>query len=138
MLILCNIFFAICYCTKMKKDAGFAKSFIKHKKCFRLIAFLSNFLNYKIIRFHYAYCFGVKAFQHQFSNVSDNFLKPLFAITLMSIVLVNLPIIILDLSMVIFSLSWGEQLFITCIETLILELLIIIISIPEMISFRNP
>ena len=91
----------------MRKDNGFAKSFLKHKKCFRLIAFASNILNYKIIRFHYAYCFGVKAFQHQFSNVSDNFLKPLFAVTLMSMVIVNLPIIILDLSMVIFTLSYG-------------------------------
>ena len=39
---------------------------------------------------------------------------------------VSLPIVILDLAAVVFWLPWGYQLTITCIETLIIEALLLV------------
>ena len=56
---------------------------------------------------------------------------------MLSMLTVSLPIIILDLAAVAFWLPWGYQLTITCIETLIIEALLLVWIALEFKAFRD-
>ena len=78
---------------------------------------------------------GLDNFSANFSNLTK-FLNYFACISLFNIFFCILPIIIVDIFGLI-TLSWGSQLYITMIETLILCLLLLLFTLIEMKTARS-
>ena len=137
-LITCNVLIGIIYCRKILRDPGFNRAKKKNFHCYRFIHVLSVGWNFRIVRLHYSRFFGADVFKQSFKNFQNNFAKPLSFVTIAAMITVSLPIIILDMAAVAFWLPWGYQLTITCIESLIIEALMLVWIALEFKAFRDP
>ena len=80
-------------------------------------------------RLLYSLLFGRNQFDAPF-NEPSLFLRPYNLTSLFAIVTVTLPIIVSSIIGLIY-VRWGYQLYITCIEMLVLETALIILQIVE-------
>ncbi len=135
MLFVCNIVFAILFCCITKKDAASQnwREFYKKTKCF--IQFFGIVFSFKFKRLFYSRFFGLDNFSANFSNLR-RFLNFFAIITIFNILFCLLPIIIVDIYGLI-TLSWGTQLYITLIETLVLSLIMFFFSLLELCCSRR-
>ena len=87
------------------------------------------------MRLFYSKFFGLEIFNASFNHITT-LLNLMFCVSLGNILFCLLPLIIVDIYGLI-VLSWGTQLYIVLIETLVLSLIIIIITLLEMCFIRK-
>ena len=80
-------------------------------------------------RFLYCRLFGRMEFNAPFTE-PNVFLRPFNLTSLFAIVTVSLPLIVASIIGLIY-VRWGYQLYITCIEMLLIEVLLIVLQIVE-------
>lgn len=112
-----------------KRDSGFKhwSSQFKISKIF--IQIIATIFSFKFAKMYYSRFFGFSHFNAQFDNI-DKFHTPQDCMTFFNIIFTLFPIIFVDIIGFI-TLSWGNQLYITIIESLLLGLFIMILSIIE-------
>jgi hypothetical protein len=131
MLMTANIYFYILYKREVLKDDVFLKWQRSFPRASKYIPMICLFVNFKAIRLFYSGFYGLESCLASFEDPTSNLFKPLRMVTYFNYIFVYVPIFIADL--VIFAqVHWGYQLLVLGIETFILSILIIVLSVIEM------
>lgn len=86
-------------------------------------------INFKMYRLLYCRLFGRDEFNAPFTDESM-FYRPFNLTSLFAIITVTLPLIVASIIGLIY-VRWGYQLYITCIEMLVIEFLLVVLQITE-------
>ena len=116
------------YQEKDIEDKGFNKWADAYDRTAVAIQWISLFITFKVYRMTYSYFMGRKQFLVLYQK--KKFKKHTIAVTLLSQFLVELPLIICGVVGVA-SLPIGEQLILTCIDTLAISLFLIVLEFVE-------
>jgi hypothetical protein len=116
------------YQEKDIEDRGFNKWVDAYDRTAVAIQWISLFVTFKVYRMTYSYFMGRKQFLVLYQK--KKFKKHTICVTLISQFLVELPLIICGVVGVA-SLPIGEQLILTCIDTLAISLFLIVIEFVE-------
>ena len=130
VLILQNIIFAVYFIKVIQKDIAFQEYKKRQKKTSNVILIISALFSFKMTRFYYTRFFGLDYFTARFEN-KQLYQLPLHVISLINFVVTHLPILIIDVIGLIWFSSGITQFLITCIETIILIVLLLILTILE-------
>ena len=116
------------YQEKDIEDRGFTKWVDAYDRTAVAIQWISLFITFKVYRMTYSYFMGRKQFLVLYQK--KKFKKHTIAVTLLSQFLVELPLIICGVVGVA-SLPIGEQLILTCMDTLAISLFLIVLEFVE-------
>mmetsp|Transcript_43828 Transcript_43828/g.42324 ORF Transcript_43828/g.42324 Transcript_43828/m.42324 type:complete len:385 (+) Transcript_43828:1678-2832(+) len=134
MLVVSNLAFFIYYRRDiLKKDAAFFKWCRMYPRTSTILPKVALVLNFKLIKMLYSGFFGQESCLAQFDEPKAHFLQPLRMITYFSFVFVYVPIIVAD-AFIYIQVEWGYQLLVLAIESLILAIFIMVLTV---IEFRN-
>jgi ABC-type sugar transport system permease subunit len=111
-------------------DSAFKHWQPKYKRTAYTVQALGG-MNFKMYRLLYSMFFGRNQFNAPFNDPSL-FLRPFNLTSLFAIVTVMLPVIVSSIIGLIY-VRWGYQLYITCIEMLVLEVALVVLQIIEYI-----
>ena len=117
-----NILFLLAYKTRIMQDKGFVSWSTIHVYAKSWIVGLSTFITLQANRLYFSRFIGFSLFSVQFSDFANIF-GPINLFSVIHIIFCLLPIIVIDI-LGLSQISWGSQLSITLVETLILSLLI--------------
>jgi hypothetical protein len=127
--LISNITYLIIYKKSICKDQEFKYWKIRYKHTVRVIVLFSTIINFKVSRLFYSRFFGLDNFWAAFER-KKTLIRPLNCFTYINIVFTMIPV--LGISALAFTqMSWGTQLYITVIEAVIIELLMIILTLLE-------
>lgn len=124
-----NIFFVLIYSKQVSTDAAFKYYKSYYNRTAIAIAVISTILNFSFFRTFYSKLFGKKQFDCTFQDVNI-FFRPFQLASLSSLITVKLPLLVACILGCIY-VDWGYQLLMTCMEMLIIEILIIALMIAE-------
>ena len=128
--LIINVIFLISYKRLIARDEGFKEWASRHRCAKRVILGLSTVFTIQTYRLLYSRFMGFGLFFAKFDNF-DNILKPLNCFSWVQILLVQGVIAGLDVVQLI-RLSWGNNLYIFVIESLVLSLILLILIIYSM------
>lgn len=129
IMIIGNLLWLFVYMIVIRRDEGFQEYRKQYCLVPHCLLVLGSVFSYKVARFMYCRFFGQDHFYVNFKN-HNRFHCILNCLTIMNIVLTLLPIIFVDIYGLV-RYHWGGQFYIIMIETLILTITILILSIIE-------
>ena len=134
-LIFLNFVFIIIFWCISWRDQSFkywSSSYCKMKWFIEIIGIVFTF---KFMKMYYSSFFGLEHFYASWNNVKKivNFMN---CMCIFHILLSIVPWIFADV-IGYFTLSWGDQLYITIVETSVLEFIMVIFILIEFCSLRN-
>ncbi len=133
--VLINLAFLVYYFKRISIDSGFVTWAEAHRCVRNWIVSLSSTFSMQTSRLYYSRLLGFSLFFVQFGDFM-NILIPLNVFSLLQLLFVQFPILVLDI-IALNKISWGSQLYITLIESLVLSALLIILLCYEMKSSKQ-
>lgn len=131
MLMTSNIAFYVIYKKDiLSKDSAFTKWLRMYPKTMKYLPIIALVVNFKAIKLLYSGFFGLESCMASFEDPVKNFYKPLKMITYFSFIFVYAPILVADI-LIFMQVQWGYQLLILAIESFILALFVIVLTIIE-------
>lgn len=119
----------------IKTDSSFKHWLQRYETISVIVPVLILVINFKIIRVFICKFMELPAFNAQFTN-PETIYRPMLYITVLSIVTYITPLIIVDI-IAFFSITWGFQLLINCIESLILTIALLILTMIEFVRLKT-
>lgn len=113
----------------MRKDAGYLEYAHEHKCASWVILTLCTLISFKIHKFLHCRFLGLSKFYIPFENPVEIH-KWFNILTTLDVILSLMPIILIDVYGIT-KYSWGDQYYISLIETLVFSLTMILIQIFE-------
>jgi hypothetical protein len=130
-LFASNMFFALMYSQQVVNDSAFKHWQPKFKRT-ALVIQVCGLFNFKIFRLLYSFLLGRNQFNAPF-NEPSLFLRPFNLTSLFAIVTVALPTIVSS-GIGLIYVRWGYQLYITCLETILIEVILVTLQVIEYIQ----
>jgi uncharacterized membrane protein len=128
--IVINIIFIVNYHKQVKgRDKEFERWCKRHKIASNFILFISGIFSLTLYRLIFSRLFRIHSFNARM-NKPWPFLMPILMFTWIRFVAFNIPLIIVDI-VGLQSLSWGNQCFMTMVESLTLSFLTLFLLIWE-------
>jgi hypothetical protein len=124
-----NISFVSYFKRIVTKDQGFANWIKVFPSISKGILCMSSVFSFKIIRLFISGFLGSNLFKANFDNI-EKFLRPMNFTSVFNIFFTCIPLILTDF-VGLALLNWGTQLYISLIETLLITLVILFVSICE-------
>jgi len=135
MQIVLNLVFLVAYKKSIATDAGFILWAKQHDSIKSIMIILSSILSLQTYRFLYSKLMGFETLFVKFSDF-NNLSKPLNIFSVLQLVLVQLVIIIFDVSQLL-SLSWKSNLYVFIIESLVLSTLVLLLLCYEIKNLNS-
>ena len=134
-LLAANVGFAILFCIKLGREPTFREWAADFKKTRRWIQALAAIFSFKITRLFYSRFFGLPNFMAPYDNLPlmRKYLKRLSVFNMIA----TLGVLICIDAYGLATLLWGHQLYITMIETMLLAVVLIVLTLIEEKTSRN-
>lgn len=133
--IILNIFFWIFYCRTISTDNGFISWASNHGCAKAIINLLSTIFTLQTNRLYYCKFFNFETFCVPFVDFL-NILSPINGFSMAQLFLTHTPVFIIDIFMLL-EYSWGTQLYIAILESLIFSVIMFILLCKEMKSVQE-
>lgn len=130
-----NVAFIVFHRRRICRDAGFARWAVQHPCVNTWIDIVSPCLSFQLRRLYYCRLAGLDVFFAQFEDFQA-LLLPLNYFTLMTIVFSYFMVLVVDI-VSLARLSWGTQLYISLIESLIMTSLLILLLAYELRTSKD-
>jgi len=135
-LMALNFIFHMIYMKRiLRRDQGLQTFRTDFPITTKSIGITSMILSFKSMRMLYSRFYGLDHFQAQFQSF-DGFFRPLQVCTIINAFVSLLPIVLADI-VGLATTSWGTQLYITMIETLLLSIAILVLEVIEMLKIKK-
>ena len=128
-LIAVNVLFVVYFKKVIEKDEMFQYWSGSYKRTTKALTIISAVVSFKVMRLLYSRLFGLDNFNAAFTR-HDTLFRPMNGASVINFVFTVMLVIVVDV-VGLALYSWGSQFYMTCIETLLLAVGIIVMTVVE-------